>query len=411
MIARYVLRLSCVLVLCGAVHALHAQGGSNYSTVGFGDLRLTSGALYDGMAGTSIAMANDHGINVVNPALLGMSNFTRLQASYRFSQHLVSSRDGSANQYNGEVDGILTHFAIDTSMGLGVSFGVIPYSSTNYSVERLIGSPSDSTRPSGQSSQVGVGGVSAIQLGASYRVLPMLYAGASLKVLFGLTSQTDEVVTKQYSERVRTLTGYDVRGLLLRGGLYFRPNTSWSIGAFVSGGSDASYTVTRSVVGFVGTATYFDTTTASTATTGLPFSFGLGMAFHAGRTTLGADVEMVDMSGVTMNVPQWATLGQFMRVSLGLSQTAAGYAPTFFDKLGYRAGVSYQRQYYSVNGSNVTELFGSFGIDFPLGGAATVDLAMQGGFRGPASGLYEYFGRFMASVSIGEVWFRPFARD
>jgi len=406
------------IALCAALLALlmlpteaSAQGGSNYSAVGFGDLRLSTGALYDGMAGTSIAMASDHGINTVNPALLGMSNITRLQASYRFAQHFISARDGQTNQFNGEVDGILAHFSIDTAMGLGVNFGVTPYSSTNYDVERLIGSALDSTRPSGRSSQVGTGGISSIQLGVSYRLLPMLYAGLSSQVLFGLTSQTDEVTTNVYSERVRTLTGYDVRGLLMRGGLYLRPNTSWSVGAFVSGGGDASYTATRSVVGFVGTATFFDTTTTANATTGLPFSFGLGAAFHAGRTTLGADVEIADFSGVTMNVPTWASVGQFMRASIGLSHTAAGYAPSFFDKLGYRAGLAYQRQYYTVNGSNVNEIFGSFGFDFPLGNAATVDLAVQGGFRGPSTGLTEYFGRFMASVSIGEIWFRPFARD
>lgn len=398
------------VALCLPV-ALFAQGGSNYSTIGFGDLRLSTGALYDGMSGTCISMPNDHGINTTNPALLGLSSFTRLQASYRFAQHVVSARDGSTNQFNGEVDGILAHFSIDTALGLGVNFGVTPFSSMSYAVERVIGDTRDSTRPNGRSQQLGSGGISAIQLGASYRLLPMLYAGASVHVLFGLTSQTDEVTSTAYSERVRTLTGFDVRGLLLRGGLYLRPSSSWSVGAFISGGADANYTVTRSVVGFLGTATFFDTTTTSNATTGMPFSLGVGSAFHSGRTTIGVDVEVADLSTVTMNVPQWASLGQLLRASIGFSQTAAGFAPTFFDKLGYRAGASYIRQYYMVNNSNVDEIFGSFGVDFPLGGSATVDLAVQGGFRGPSSGLTEYFGRFMASVSIGEVWFKPFARD
>lgn len=398
-------------ILVAPTLCLHGQGGSNYSTVGLGDLRLSSGALYDGMAGTSIAMPSDHGINTVNPALLGNSPFTRLQASYRFSQHQISSRDGSASQYNSEVDGLLALFSIDTSLGLGVSFGVVPYSGTNYSVERTIGTSTDSGSIAGKSSQTGSGGISSIQLGVSTRVLPTLSAGVSANVLFGLTSQTEQIVTKVYSERVQTLRTFDIRGTLLRAGLYYRPNTSWSAGAFISGGSDASYTLTESTVGFLGTATYYDTTSAASRTTGLPLGYGLGVSFHAGRTMLGADVEITDLSGVTMNVPRWATLGQFMRVSVGLSQTAASYAATFFDKLGYRAGAAYQRQYYAVNGQNVNEFLGTVGIDFPLGAAATVDLALQGGWRGPESGLSEYFGRFMASISIGEVWFRRFARD
>lgn len=409
-----IMRTAIILLLAllsGASMLLQGQGGSNYSTVGLGDLRLSSGALYDGMAGTSIAMPSDHGINTVNPALLGNSPFTRLQASYRFSQHQVSSSDGSASQYNSEVDGLLALFSIDTSLGLGVSFGVVPYSGTNYSVERVIGSPKDSGSIAGTSSQTGSGGISSIQLGVSTRILPTLSVGVSANVLFGLTSQTELISTKVYSERLQTLRTFDIRGTLLRAGLFYRPNTSWSAGAFVSGGSDASYTLTQSTVGFLGTAAYFDTTSTASRTTGLPFGYGLGMSFQAGRTMLGADIEITSLSGVTMNVPDWATLGEFMRVSVGLSQTAASYAATFFDKLGYRAGAAYQRQYYSVNGQNVDEFLGTVGIDFPLGAAATVDLALQGGWRGPQIGLSEYFGRFMASISIGEVWFKRFSRD
>ncbi len=398
-------------ILAAPTLCLRGQGGSNYSTVGLGDLRLSSGALYDGMAGTSIAMPSDHGINTVNPALLGISSYTRLQASYRFSQHKISSRDGEALQYNSEVDGLLALFSIDTSLGLGVSFGVVPYAGTNYSVNRVIGSAQDSGSVKGVSNQIGSGGVSSIQLGASTRILQELSLGVSANVLFGLTSRTEQITTSNYSERVQTLRTFDIRGTLLRAGLYYRPNSSWSAGAFVSGGADATYTLTEATVGYVGTATYFDTTTSAARTTGLPFGYGLGMSFYAGRTILGADIEVANLSGVTMNVPRWAALGEFMRVSVGLSQTAASYAATFFDKLGYRAGAAYQRQYYTVNGQNVNEFLGTVGIDFPLGAAATVDLALQGGWRGPETGLSEYFGRFMASISIGEVWFKRFARD
>ncbi|MBU3680218.1 MAG: hypothetical protein FGM32_11565, partial [Candidatus Kapabacteria bacterium] len=73
------MRILALLALVLAPYSLlFSQGGSNYSTVGLGDLRLSSGALYDGMAGTSIAMPNDHGNNTENPALLGISPFTRL---------------------------------------------------------------------------------------------------------------------------------------------------------------------------------------------------------------------------------------------------------------------------------------------------------------------------------------------
>jgi hypothetical protein len=123
------------------------------------------------------------------------------------------------------VDGLLALFSIDTSLGLGVSFGVVPYSGTNYSVERTIGSAKDSGSIQGLSNQTGSGGVSSIQLGVSTRVLPELSLGVSANVLFGLTSLTEQVTSKNYSERVQTLRTFDIRGTLVRAGLFFRPNT------------------------------------------------------------------------------------------------------------------------------------------------------------------------------------------
>jgi hypothetical protein len=43
-----------------------------------------------------------------------------------------------------------------------------------------------------------------------------------------------------------------------------------------------------------------------------------------------------------------------------------------------------------------------------------VDAGLQLGYRGvdaPGSDLDEFLGRFTVTVSIGEIWFRPFARE
>lgn len=398
----------CILV-CTAMTAL-AQGGSNYSAIGLGDMRRSVGALYDGMAGTAIAMPSDHGINIVNPALLGMSPYTRLQAGYLFNQHVASQGDVSTRQNNGEIDGLMVLFAVDTLRGFGVSFGVIPYSSVNYLTERPLSTLVDGTPLTGRALQQGIGGTSAIQIGASGRV-GNLYAGISMQALFGVISLSEFLYVDAINERVQSSTSYDVRGMLLRAGLFYR-TSSVSLGGYISGGPRGSMNTVYRAAGLLGSSVYIDSTRSIEGTTDFPVCVGLGASTSLGRAIIGADLEWSDHSGVDVNPRADAAYDRSLRASLGYSLQAAHYAPTFWDKLGFRAGVSYQRMYYTFKGSEVHEYAAAAGFDFPLGQSATVDAALQGGYRGPVTGtLSEFFARLTMTVSIGEQWFRPFARD
>lgn len=401
--------IAACMLFCTSVAAL-AQGGSNYSAIGLGDMRRSVGALYDGMAGTAIAMPSDHGINIVNPALLGMSPFTRLQAGYRFNQHLVSQGDLSTRQNNGEIDGLMVLFAVDTLRGFGVSFGVIPYSSVNYLTERPLSTPVDGTPLTGRALQQGTGGTSAIQIGASGRV-GNLYAGISMQALFGVISLSEFLYVDAINERVQSSTSYDVRGMLLRAGLFYRTSTV-SLGGFISGGPRGSMNTVYRAAGLLGSSVYIDSTLSVSGVTDFPVSVGLGASTSLGRSTVGADLEWSDHSGVDVNPRADAAYDRSLRVSLGYSLQAAHYAPSFWDKWGFRAGASYQRMYYTFRGSEIHEFAVAAGFDFPLGQSATVDAAVQGGYRGPVTGtLSELFARLTVTVSIGEQWFRPFARD
>jgi hypothetical protein len=86
---------------------------------------------------------------------------------------------------------------------------------------------------------------------------------------------------------------------------------------------------------------------------------------------------------------------------------------TFGNKIGYHAGAFYQQLYPTYLNSSITEYGASGGISFPLGGNAMVDAGLQLGYRAPQNNdvLSELFGRLTVSISIGETWFKPFARD
>jgi len=391
--------------------ALMAQGGSNYSAIGFGDLRRSVGALYDGMAGTSIAMPSDHGINVVNPALLGMSPFTRLQAGYRFNQHLVTDENGSTKQNNGEIDGLLVLFAVDTTHGFGISFGVLPYSSVNYLVKREFSTDVDGTLLTGRSQQSGTGGTSSIQLGASAR-LGNLYAGVSVQSLFGVITLADDIFTNGLREHVRSTTSFDTRGLLFKGGVYYKATNALSIGGYISGGPTGSLNSVYRATATLNGSAYYDSILVQKSSTQLPITVGIGASLRNGRSMYGLDLEWSDYSQVDVNPRADATYQRSLRATFGYNLPAAHYAPSFWERWGFRAGLGYQRDYFAFKGADLNEYFGSVGVDFPLGQSATVDAAVQAGYRGPSgAGLYEYIVRVTMTVSIGETWFKPFVRE
>ena len=115
-----------------------SQGGSNYTAFGVGDIYQTVDAAYMGVGGTCIAYPSAHGINPMNPALWTNVTSTRLQAGYLFNQHVVDQNKSQLLQNNGKVSGIQALFAVDTSMGLCLTMGIVPYTMVNYYINSPI---------------------------------------------------------------------------------------------------------------------------------------------------------------------------------------------------------------------------------------------------------------------------------
>ena len=395
--------------------SMSAQGGSYYSAVGIGDIRRSVGALYEAFAGTSIAMPTDHGINTVNPALLGMTPYTRLQAGYRFNQYSITSGDRLTFQNNGEIDGILALFSVDTAAGFGITLGVLPYSTVNYASSQTISTQFDGATVTGRSNQVGEGGMSRFVLGASVRAWENLYVGLMVQGFLGTTRYSDQIfIDGGGFNSVTSASVYDVRGLMGRVGMYWRVTDQFSIGAIVAAGGDASVRQTDRVVGAAPGRLFVDTSITTNSTTGLPFTFGGGVSYKTGKFLLGADIEVSDLSSVTVRPTPNTTLGSALHISAAVSRPGDPLpSAPYMERWGYHGGIGYDKSYITYAGSTIADYYASVGVDFPVGGSAILDAAIQGGrrARGDGEGLAEWYGRLTVTLSIGETWFKPFARD
>ena len=400
---------------------LLADGGSNYSIFGIGDVINSGSAAYSGLAGTSIAVPSTHAINPKNPALWGKVHISRLQAGYRFSQNSITSGSLTVNQNNGSVDNIIGLLSVDTSLGIGVSFGLQSYSAINYLSNTPVIINHEDLEMQGKTTYEGTGGLSQFYIGSSVRLIDELYIGAAGFATFGTvdaivsTELYDYYSYETVSEREDYIIGY---GYKL--GLYYSLY-GLSFGAFMEQFPSTNYNQDRTYYSYASGNELDTTITVEDIEINMPLNFGLGLSYQTGKFLFGTDLTMQDYSDFNYNTSPKAKFKNSMNLSFGISRlgnTQAG--ADMLDRITYNFGFGYKDLYYSVyNGDNsaltdIKDIYGSIGMAIPLSKKTNLDWSLQIGTRGTEDNglIHEVYGKFLINLSIGEAgWFKPFKRS
>lgn len=392
-----------------------SQGGSNYSQIGIGDWNFSSGAIFEGIGGSAIAVSSEYGINIANPAMLSSVTTTRLQAGYRFNQQLVSSSTSELAQNNGKLDGFLASFCFDQSRGIVGVFGLVPVSSVNFFNRTSSTLNHDGTTVATSSLQRGVGGVSSVVLGSSWRIDSSFSIGAL--GFFGFGSIGTSILNR--IDAVNSTSSYnylynDISTSGMRLGVSYVPVEKLTIGAFAMFTSQMSI---RQRVLFGNIDSQLDTGTSTTRDITSPFvtSFGLGLSYGSGKFVVAGDVTVDDFSSMTFRKTVGSELKPQSRLSVGIARvgTPAGAGVSYLDRVAFRFGFNYRQLYYSVSGTDINEIGGSYGMSMPISSSSVVDAAITFGKRGTTSNklLAETFARMTFTLSIGEIWFQPLRRE
>ncbi|MBI5325794.1 MAG: hypothetical protein HZB41_11085 [Ignavibacteriae bacterium] len=404
-----------ILGVTGAVFSF-AQGGSNYSIYGIGDIYPGGNASFESLGGTSIAVPSDFGVNMRNPSLWSFTKTSRLQAGFRFNQNSVNNGKYSLFQNNGKVDGIFGIFSVDTSIGLSVSFGVHPYSSVNYLIKTENSVEIDTTEAIAQTTFNGSGGLSNAYLGASFKLFNGLNLGGEVHATFGLieTQITTIFPTNSYAASI-SIRDDNFFGFGYKAGAYYSGIENLGIGAYLEGHPNTT----------VDSKLYYTYLTMTKDTliqnpeysVKIPLSIGFGLSYTLGKFLFAADYIMQDFSDFDYNVdtnhakPNYKKSSQ---LSFGISRLGnKSINAKFLDKINYNFGFGYRELYINTFGKDINEYYGSFGMDMPVIGSAMVNFAFTIGSRGTTdAGLVrELFGRLTVDLSIGEIWFVPYRRN
>jgi len=403
--------LYCILfALVSVTMCLDAQGGSNYSAFGIGELHHGIGAAYDALGGTSIAVPFGSTITNKNPAQWAFLKTTRLQTGYRFNQQKVANENNTLWQNNGKIDGLLINFCLDTGLAANINLGFTAYSSVNFLVAFPVDIDDCGTHLVGKTVYQGQGGLSQGWLGSSIKPFEWLSLGASVFTLFGNIQKS--AATLLYGHNTvpsRTYIRDVYSSLGLRFGFVLEPLNNLYLGAYTE--MHPSFKTEREIVyqsAFLG-----DSIIVIPNSYDYPSLFGAGLSYTLGDFMFAADYLEQDFSRFTYNNGN-AAFKKYSNLSFGFAKLGRfGYKRTVLDRTTLMIGGGYKQKYISVQGTDINEYYGSFGFSAPLVGFARFDAAFTFGVRGTIDNglIKENFGRLTISLSIGDIWFQPFRRN
>lgn len=405
-------KLSAILLaimLSGA--AALAQNGTltPYSRFGYGILSDNASASQQAMGGIGYGMNSGRQINVMNPAsyarvdsltfLFDMGlNFTSL-----WSSETIDGKRTSENQLGGGLSYVTMQFPV--SKRIGMSVGLLPFSSVGYAFGNKI--------EHGYASRQGSGSINQLYLGIGVKIFPGFNIGLNAAYLFGTTVNDTYAITSSGS------TGLYERELRVRD---FRFNIGAQYTASI--GRDALtlglvYTPGKKLLGKTRTLFYDTSADASrepeeTDVFKLKDRYKLADTYGAGVNYIWDDRLMVEAD---FTYQPWAScmyngetdqLADRYKIALG-AQFQPAARGSYLRRTQYRAGAFFDRDYLMVRGNNVREYGASVGVGLPVPGFKTVVSLSFGWLHRqayPTALIKEDYLNITVGINFNEMWFR-----
>lgn len=361
--------------------ACFAQSGTNspYSQYGLGVLSDQSQGFSRGMNGAALGLRKGNVVNTLNPASYSAVDSMTMIFDVGLSGQVTNFKEGDAsvNANNANFEYAVGAFRL--LQGVGVSFGVVPYSNVGY--QYTSSTYLDRTNGTVTSTLKGEGGLRKVFIGAGVRVLPQLSVGFNAAYLWGtidksvVSSSTTYInsLSKSYSASVSNYTlsfGAQWSQRLTR-------KDELTLGAVFELGHKLGADAECSVVN-IGTSGIRDTTkyVAENALE-VPMSYGGGIAWRHGTKWL-VDADVMLQKWGDLKYPAFSTredayvktrglLKDRWQVNVGADYVPNAMSLTYLKRVHYRLGAGYTTPYYIINGvDGPKDISVSAGFGLPL---------------------------------------------
>lgn len=372
-----------------AAASLFAQNQSSpYSRYGYGLFSDYATSAQRNMGGVGVAMADGRQINVMNPASYAATDSLTLHwdIGLDLTQLKSSEAGNSGHAFGGGLNYLTMQFPITKYMG--ASIGLVPYTTVGYSFGNNL-TASDGTASSQSTSVSGYGGVDELYVGVGARPVKGLTVGFNFAYQFGNIVNDQYVVsatTTLYEQKLQVRDWNMLIGLQytqrfaekhqLTLGFTYSPKKdlhgrTWGVkydmsGDVTSSGAAKPDTIANERLQTLGYSK--------------PNAFAVGLNYtFAQRLTVEADFMMQQWSKAKFPGLSNGQGGGIYQTRLDDRwKVAAGvqYVPrqrgSYFQRVAYRLGGSYTRDYLMIGDNHLKEFGVSCGFGFPTVAQKTV---------------------------------------
>lgn len=404
--------LILTLLAAAAASGLSAQNvTSPYSKFGYGLLGDNATSAQRQMGGVGYAMRSGRQVNVMNPAAYAaMDSLTFLfDMGVDLSLYWREDANGKDRDWGGGLDYLTIQFPV--SKIIGVSAGLLPYSSVGYA----FGSEIDN----GAASHQGSGGLNQFYLGAGIMPVKNLSVGFNVSYLFG--NIYNNVYALQSGSNSQSLFEQvmEVKDYHLQFGAQYTLRLSRKNSVTLG----LTYSPAKSLLGKTYMLKYHNTGSATPPDTvapgivnlrnkfSLPDTWGAGISYDwNGQFQAEVDVTYQNWADVKYEqIENFSSTRFANRYRIG---AGASYLPDprggYFRRVTYRAGGFYNRDYVMVGDNHVRDWGLSCGFGLPANSSKTlINLGFEYHQRQatPNPLLKEKYFNITLGINFNQVWF------
>lgn len=420
---------AAAIIAVACVTPVAAQSGTNspYSQYGLGLMNEQSSGFNRGMNGLGLGFREHNQVNYLNPASYSAIDSLTFIFDAGLSGQLTNfSENGQRiNAKNADFEYAVAGFRVFKHVG--VSFGIVPFTNVgyNYSISDFLDGDRNTTYTNTYN---GSGGIHQVYVGAGWEFVKGLSVGANIAYLWG---DIDRSVVNSYSDGyINTLSKYytaTVSNYKLDIGLQYSFNlnkkNALAVGLTYGLGHKLNADPTCMVISTNSNTGVADTT-SFTVNNGfeLPTSYGAGLMWnHNNKLKVGADFTLQKWGGIKYPVYRIINDEQSYeltddyysdryKVTFGGEFCNNEMSRSFFDRVRFRAGVSYATSYYKINGlDGPDEISASIGFGIPIINAynnrSFLNVSGQWVHSSAKGMLTENTFRINVGITFNERWF------
>lgn len=427
------LHIMAGILLIASAQSVMAQSGTNspYSQFGLGMLSDQASGFNRGTDGLALGFHDHNQVNYLNPASYASLDSLTFIFDVGLSGQITNFKEKGVkkNANNADFEYLVAGFRVFRHVGL--SFGLLPYTNVGYSYTSAR-TLNDGSATTSTDTYTGTGGLRQVYLGVGVSPFKGFAFGVNGSYLYGsYTKALTNSFSNSYVNTIRKIASADVESYRLDFGAQYTARitkkdevtlgATYTLGHKIGGNPQLSVISSNSQTSVADTTTYPGTGNGKLRLE-IPSTIGVGLLYnHNNVLKIGADyslqkwakVEEPVYSSRNGEVSYALRSGMYQdrhKATVGLEYCPGEYDRHFFNRVRYRAGVSYATPYYYINGKDgPKEISASIGFGIPImnswNNRSILNISGQWVQRKAADFITENSFRINIGLTFNERWF------